>query len=188
MTNHRCISDGLRRLRDWYRNTPQAWIKSPLARNEDGGALIEFTVMAPLFFLIVYGMIEWGSIFYLQNNMVNASREGARTAAGQMSTALTSTQVMTAANQTTCNWLAGSGQQFTIAFKDWCTGLNTGAQDVTVTVSVNAANASLVNYLGMFTGVTFSNSTTMRKELNCTAVGVTQSCTCNAAANPPSGC
>ena len=48
-----------------------------------GGPMVEFAVMAPLFFIILFGIVEWGSMFYLQNNMVNAAREGARTAAVQ---------------------------------------------------------------------------------------------------------
>src|SRR5437868_1635716 len=71
--------------------------------NTDGGPMVEFAVMAPLFFVILFGIVEWGSIFFLQNNMVNAAREGARTAAVQGGT-------MAAAGQSACRWLSGSGQ------------------------------------------------------------------------------
>ena len=47
-------------------------------KNERGGSLIEFVLIAPLLFLILFGIIEFGLIMYNQAVITNASREGAR--------------------------------------------------------------------------------------------------------------
>jgi len=45
-----------------------------------GAAAVEFALVAPLFFLLVFGMIEFGRMVMVQQVLTNASREGARTA------------------------------------------------------------------------------------------------------------
>ena len=43
-------------------------------------AVVEFAIVAPLFFLLVFGMIEYGRMVMVQQVITNASREGARRA------------------------------------------------------------------------------------------------------------
>ncbi len=45
-----------------------------------GAAVVEFAVVAPLFFLLVFGMVEFGRMVMIQQVITNASREGARKA------------------------------------------------------------------------------------------------------------
>lgn len=45
-----------------------------------GAAVVEFALVAPIFFLLVFGMIEWGRMVMVQQVLTNASREGARKA------------------------------------------------------------------------------------------------------------
>jgi Flp pilus assembly protein TadG len=47
-------------------------------RDERGSPLVEFSVMAPLFLMVMFGIVEWGNIFYVQNNMLIAARQAAR--------------------------------------------------------------------------------------------------------------
>jgi Flp pilus assembly protein TadG len=47
-------------------------------RFRQGAAVVEFAVVAPVFFLLVIGMIEFGRAIMVQQVMTNASREGAR--------------------------------------------------------------------------------------------------------------
>ncbi len=49
-------------------------------RKRRGAAVIEFAIMAPVFFLLVFGMIEFGRMVMVQQIITNASREGARVA------------------------------------------------------------------------------------------------------------
>jgi len=43
-----------------------------------GVAVVEFAVVAPVFILLVFGMIEYGRMVMVQQVITNASREGAR--------------------------------------------------------------------------------------------------------------
>ncbi len=49
-------------------------------KNRRGAAAVEFAVVAPVFFLFVFGMIEFGRMVMVQQILTNASREGARLA------------------------------------------------------------------------------------------------------------
>ena len=161
-----CMSNGPRRLRDW-RNASATRVEVSPDQSESGAALVEFTVLMPVFFLILFGIIEFGMIFFLRNNMVNAAREAARSISVQGGTSATAKTIA-------CNYLAGTGQQFSITFTDSCPG----AQDVTVQITVPTDKASFFNYLGMFTGGTLKAAVTMRKELTCQVAGTTTTLSC----------
>ncbi len=47
-------------------------------KDEKGGSLIEFAIIAPLLFVILFGIVEFGLLLYNQAVITNASREGAR--------------------------------------------------------------------------------------------------------------
>ena len=49
-------------------------------KSQKGAAVVEFAVILPLLLLIVFGIVEFGFIFYNQAILTNASREGARKA------------------------------------------------------------------------------------------------------------
>ena len=49
-------------------------------KNRRGTATVEFAVVAPLFFLLLFGIIEFGRMVMVQQVLTNASREGARVA------------------------------------------------------------------------------------------------------------
>ncbi|HXI44768.1 MAG TPA: TadE/TadG family type IV pilus assembly protein [Candidatus Acidoferrales bacterium] len=50
-------------------------------RRDRGQALTEFALVAPIFFLLVFGIVQLGLLFGGQNGLVNAAREVARYAA-----------------------------------------------------------------------------------------------------------
>ena len=52
----------------------------PIRVNRSGAAVVEFAVVAPVFILLVFGMIEFGRMVMVQQVLTNASREGARLA------------------------------------------------------------------------------------------------------------
>ena len=51
-----------------------------------GAAVVEFAVVAPIFLLFVFGLIEYGRMVMVQQVLTNASREGARVAVLEGST------------------------------------------------------------------------------------------------------
>jgi Flp pilus assembly protein TadG len=46
--------------------------------NERGGSLIEFTVVASVFFMMLVGIVAAGNLYYTHNALVEATRRGAR--------------------------------------------------------------------------------------------------------------
>ena len=55
-------------------------------RQRRGAAAVEFAIVAPLFIMLVFGMIEFGRMVMVQQVITNASREGARRAVVDAST------------------------------------------------------------------------------------------------------
>ena len=49
-------------------------------KDRRGTAVVEFAIVAPVFFLLVFGMLEFGRMVMVQQIITNASREGARVA------------------------------------------------------------------------------------------------------------
>ncbi len=56
------------------------WSCRPRRLNRKGAAAVEFALVSPIFFLMVFGMIEFGRMVMVQQVITNASREGARVA------------------------------------------------------------------------------------------------------------
>jgi len=101
-----------------------------------GTALIEFAVIAPIFFVLVLGIVEFGRLMMVQEILVNAARVGARQAILYGSTdsqiQTTITNYMSAANI--------SGYTATIS-PDLSTNPGSGTA-ITVTVSVPTSQVS----------------------------------------------
>lgn len=121
-------------------------------------AVVEFAIVAPLFFLFVFGMVEYGRMVMVQQILTNASREGARQAVLDGATA---SQVDVAVD----DFLAQSsisGADITITPADPSTAAF--GDPVTVTVAIAFTEVSWLPspmYLG---AQELSASTTMRRE------------------------
>jgi len=48
------------------------------SRNEKGTSMAEFAVVALVFFMIIFGIIEFGRLLYTHNALTDAARRGAR--------------------------------------------------------------------------------------------------------------
>lgn len=132
-------------------------------KNRRGAAVVEFAIVAPVFILLVFGIIEFGRAIMVKQVLVNASREGARQAVLDGST-LTEAQgridvYLTAA--------AIDGAQTEYAINGVVVGDPTAAtfgEAITVRVSVPFDSVSLLpvpNYLG---GVMLTSASVMRRE------------------------
>jgi len=123
-----------------------------------GAAAVEFAIVAPVFFLFVFGMVEYGRMVMVQQVLTNASREGARRA---VLDGTTTSEVQATVNQ--YMELAGiTGQTITVTPSPPSTAEN--GEPVTVEVSVPF---SQVSWLGspMFLGdTTLQARTVMRRE------------------------
>jgi Flp pilus assembly protein TadG len=48
------------------------------SKNQEGAGLVEFAILAPLFVILLFGLLEFGLSLYAKEALTNASREGAR--------------------------------------------------------------------------------------------------------------
>ena len=119
---------------------------------------MEFAVVAPLFFLLILGMVEFGRMMMVQQVLTNASREGARIAVLDNTT---TSDVTTAVE----NYLSSgtiSGATITIT-PDPPSSAGYG-QPVTVTVSVPFDQVSWLPSPMFLGGNTLEATTVMRRE------------------------
>jgi Flp pilus assembly protein TadG len=93
---------------------------------------VEFAIVAPVFFILVFGMIEYGRMVMVQQVLTNASREGARYAVIQ-STNDTNAVETKVKDYLTSAKLNAAASTVTV---DWPAGGDDSAQPVTVTVSI----------------------------------------------------
>jgi Flp pilus assembly protein TadG len=127
-------------------------------RARRGASAVEFAVVAPVFFLLVFGMIEYGRMVMVQQVLTNASREGARVGIvdnatyndvqSAVNSYLTSARISGAT--TTCN-------------PNPPTNAGYGAP-VTVTVSVAFSQVSWLPSPMFLSGTTMSATSVMRRE------------------------
>jgi Flp pilus assembly protein TadG len=124
-----------------------------------GAALVEFAFVAPVFLLFVVGMIEIGRAIIVQQELINASREGARVA-GYDSTMLTST-VTSAVNTYLSN--VGITGATTVVSPNPPSGASDG-QQVSVTVSIGYNQVSWVPSPFFLRGQTLQTTSVMCRE------------------------
>jgi Flp pilus assembly protein TadG len=130
-------------------------------KNRRGAAVVEFAIVAPIFFLLIFGMIEFGRVVMVQQLLTNASREGARL--GVLNDA-TSAQVKTKV----VNYLAGANITITSSDVNVVYATDTsspgGGESVTVTVSVPFNQVSWLPSPMFLKNKTLSASSGMRRE------------------------
>ena len=120
--------------------------------------MVEFAVVVPVFFLLIFGMIEYGRLVMVQQILTNASREGARRAVLEV---IEEDDVIDAVN----DYLAGSsisGAEVTVIENppippDF-------ANSMTVTVSIPFSQVSWLPSPMFLGSYEMSASSTMRRE------------------------
>jgi Flp pilus assembly protein TadG len=120
-----------------------------------GAAVVEFAFVAPLFVMLVFGMIEFGRLVMVQQMLTNASREGARL--GVLSDT-TDTEV----KSKVVSYLSSSS--ITIATSDVSVSYPDSGEAVAVTVSVPFNQVSWLPSPMFLSGYTLSAGSTMRRE------------------------
>ena len=127
-------------------------------RQRRAAAAVEFAIVAPVFFLLILGMIEYGRMVMVQQVITNASREGARQA---VLDGATTAEVTTVVNDYLTSGSI-SGATVTVT-PDPPTNAEFG-DPVTVSVSIPFSQVSWLPspmYLG---GKTLTATTVMRRE------------------------
>lgn len=71
-------------------------MRKRLVRRHSGQSMVEFAVLAPVFFMLLLGTIDLGRAVYIYNSISDAAREGARAAVPFDTPLPTNAQVLTA--------------------------------------------------------------------------------------------
>ena len=131
-----------------------------LTRKRRGTALVEMAVLLPILLLVLFGMVEYGGLFWRAEQLEATARTAVR--AGAVSGGTTAAVNSTISTIMTNNGLASSGYSVTLNPTDPST-LAVGAS-FTVTISVPYANVSLTSCALIPTPATLTRSCTMAKE------------------------
>ena len=134
---------------------PRAKGLRALWRDRDGVAAVEFAFILPILLMLFSGIVQFGSIMFLQNHMTNVARETSRRiAVGELAQA----DAASSAQQALVNW--GVTYEVSVAATD----VGGGNQDITVAISLPMAEAALMDVLGVFQSGNLTAVVTMRQE------------------------
>ncbi len=135
----------------WLR--PGSWRN--YCRNSSGAALLEFAFLTPILMLLVTGIIQFGALFFLENNMVSIARDTARRlAVGDLTT---KAEAETHAEDSLVNW--GADFDVIVTLPNPPT-----TYDYVVQISVPMADASIVDPFGLMGSGNLTAQSTMRQE------------------------
>jgi Flp pilus assembly protein TadG len=99
------------------------------AEQQRGSAAIEFAMIAPVFFLFMFGIIETGVIYFAQSTLTNAVEDAARMVrTGQLKGTLTADQM----KEAVCTDFASSQDGSKLGLMSWQTCLDTLQVDMRV--------------------------------------------------------
>jgi len=131
-----------------------SWRRSPRRR---GVAAVEFAIVAPLFFLLIIGIIEIGRAMMVQQVLINASRVGARRAI----TLSSSEQAVTDAVTEYANGVGISGLSVEVSPDPAAAA---AGQAITVDVEIDFQEVSWMPAPWFMGGKQLGASSVMRKE------------------------
>lgn len=118
-----------------------------------GAVLLELALVLPIFILLLLGIMEFSSVFFVRHAMLNAAREAARSLAIQEFNAAQSEQLA-------LDLLSGTSLNYTVSSSgDTATGVERWVQ-----VSVPTSQAALGDPLGFFGSADLQVRVTMRRE------------------------
>lgn len=125
-------------------------VKHKHSRARRGASAVEFSLVAPVFFLVIFGFIENGRMLMLQHALTNAAREGCRTAG--LASSVEASNVESAVRdhlKPTLGNTASDTSKVRVTVPGTLTDVSSQT-DLTVTVEVDYADASWLpfEYLG----------------------------------------
>ena len=115
--------------------------------------MLEFALVLPIFLLLLLGIMEFSSVFFVRHAMLNAAREAARSYAIQEFSSGDAEQLaLDLLSGTSLNYTASSSAQTDTGVERW------------VQVSVPTSEAALGDPLGLFGSGDLQVRVTMRRE------------------------
>jgi Flp pilus assembly protein TadG len=125
-----------------------------------GAAAVEFAVVAPLFFLVLAGIIEFGQAFRIEHALSNASRRAARSAIFDSATVSGVESEVQAHCARTLGFSEGDVTVEIALNGTACADLRAATQgdEISVTVSVPYSRAGVGFYANLFSNSTLSST------------------------------
>jgi Flp pilus assembly pilin Flp len=137
-------------LRPYRSARSEARASRYFGRDERGSTAIEFAFVLPVFLFMVAGIVQFGAIFFLQNNMSSVAQDTSRrVAVGE----LTPPEAETYAQGKLVNW----GVSYNVDVTE-------PGGDVVVDISAPLSEAALIDLHGFFDGATLRAQSTARRE------------------------
>ncbi len=127
-----------------------------LWRDDSGVAAVEFAFIVPILVLMLTGIIQFGSVLFIQHNMGEVARESARRVAVG---AMTETQAEQFVDDTLVNWGVTFDVDVTVPDPNVPT-----ETDVDVVITAPMSEVAFIDILGVFEGRTLRAASTMRVE------------------------
>jgi Flp pilus assembly protein TadG len=148
-------------------------MRSP-RRQEDGVALVEFALVAPLLLVILFGMLDFGRTFNYWIDATHLAKEGARWAVVNKNPASSGTLQDYIQQQADTDELRNGGSSAVPSALEVCISFPNGATvgnpvQVTASLTYNWLPFLSEQALGGLTSTTVSSSSTMRLEAPPTA-------------------
>ena len=122
-----------------------------------GVAALEFAFVVPFLVIIFAGIVQFGAIFFIQNNMANVAREVSRSLS--VGTIETAAEAETLANDRLVNWGITFDVNTTIPDPDDDTDT-----DYTVVITAPLSDAAIFDILGVFQSGNLRAQASMREE------------------------
>jgi len=136
------------------------------ARRSQGAAALEFAIIAPIFLLLLFGVLAFGSVYFTLSSMKESAQDAARRMAVGAVTFTSGTVTCHAATAGSAEWYACRNLPpwgvFNVVATQDCTTM-----DDKVVLTTTGGSAALVDLLGLVGGRDFSVVSVMRKEGKC---------------------
>lgn len=135
-------------------------------RSRRGVAAVEFAIIAPLFFLLLAGIIEFGQAFRIKHMLSSASRRGARAAVVK---GVSTSQVSQNVKKQCVNTLSVNEGDVTVEIDvNGIPGaelsLAEDGDEISITVKIPYSKAGVGFYASMFSSATLSATCTLEHE------------------------
>ena len=122
-----------------------------------GVAALEFAFVVPFLVIIFAGSVQFGAIFFIQNNMATAAREVSRSLS--VGTIETAAEAESLANDRLVNWGISFNVNTTIPDPD-----DPNDTDYTVVITAPLSDAAIFDILGVFQSGSLRAQASMREE------------------------
>jgi Flp pilus assembly protein TadG len=126
-------------------------------RDDRGAAMVEFAIVVPLLFTLVFGIVDIGRAYFLYNNLTNAAREGARYGAVQPALTGATTTAIQALVRSKINDAGAATATVNVTYPG-------ASPDRTVKVQIANYPFQPVTYLVLNTANTFTTTAEFRNE------------------------